>query len=84
MTRPIAVDPPGCGCTECIIGLYIPLDQATDEQIAGALIGALADHTGDSDDTDTVTEVRRYAAARILGEDAERRLRTEWDRRHTQ
>lgn len=79
MNRAIAVDPPNCGCTECIIGLYVPLHKATDEQVAGALVGALADHTGGSEPDDTVTEVQRYAAARLLGtEDA---LRAEWERR---
>lgn len=27
--KPVQIDPPGCGCTECQIGLYVPLDQAT-------------------------------------------------------
>jgi hypothetical protein len=80
MSRAIAIDPPACGCTECIIGLFVPLDRASDEQIAGALVGALGDHTGDGSESD-VTEVRRYAAAMILG--TESQLRAEWQRRHT-
>lgn len=41
----IAIDPPGCGCTECLTGEYIPLDQATPEQVKSMLIGRLRDHT---------------------------------------
>ena len=45
----LAVDPVGCGCTECIIGEYIPADQVAREQIPvfQNLIrdGVLDDHT---------------------------------------
>lgn len=37
----IAVDPWDCGCTECMIGEYVPLRQATDEQIADLFAGRL-------------------------------------------
>ncbi|MFJ5951364.1 hypothetical protein [Streptomyces noursei] len=46
MSSLIAVDPPGCGCTECIIGQYVPLDRATPEDIAAMLNGRLFNHTG--------------------------------------
>lgn len=41
---PIAIDPPGCGCTECIIGQYKPLDWATQEQIVDMLTGRLGNN----------------------------------------
>lgn len=44
---PLAIDPPGCGCTECITGEYVPFDQATDEQIAALLRGEIHDNVGD-------------------------------------
>lgn len=42
---PVAIDPPGCGCTECITGEYIPLDRATDQQVAALLRGEIHDNT---------------------------------------
>ena len=27
---PVAIDPAGCGCTECLTGQYVPLERATD------------------------------------------------------
>ncbi|MEV7123930.1 hypothetical protein [Kitasatospora griseola] len=41
----IAIDPWDCGCTECIIGEYVPLAQATPEQILRMLRGELRNHT---------------------------------------
>lgn len=46
MKRPIAIDPPGCGCTECITGEYVPLINATAEQITDMLAGRLGNNTG--------------------------------------
>lgn len=46
MTTLTAVDPPGCGCTECITGQYVPLDHATPENITALLNGQLRNHTG--------------------------------------
>ncbi|MGW0333540.1 hypothetical protein ACWD0J_16985 [Streptomyces sp. NPDC003011] len=37
----IAVDPPGCGCTECMTGEYVPLHRATPDQVASLLNGKL-------------------------------------------
>lgn len=45
MSKPVAVDPIGCGCTECITGLYIPLDQIDDEMLVGLLNGEMANNT---------------------------------------
>lgn len=44
--KPVAIDPYGCGCTECIIGEYIPLQEATDAQVLDMLDGRLSNHTG--------------------------------------
>ncbi|KQO98132.1 hypothetical protein [Leifsonia sp. Leaf264] len=42
----LAIDPVGCGCTECITGEYVPLDEASFDQIDLMLAGVLADNTG--------------------------------------
>jgi hypothetical protein len=47
MGDPIQIDPPGCGCTECLTGLYVPLDRATDEQVMGMLCGGISNATSD-------------------------------------
>lgn len=39
---PLAIDPSGCGCTECLTGEYVPLDSATNEQIRLMLAGEIA------------------------------------------
>lgn len=44
--NPIAIDPPNCGCTECITGEYVPLADATPRQVADMLAGRLANNTG--------------------------------------
>lgn len=44
---PTAIDPPGCGCTECMTGEYVPLNQATTQEILRLLSGHLRDNTGD-------------------------------------
>jgi len=43
---PIAIDPPGCGCTECVTGEYVPLDEATDDQLELMLKGRITNNTG--------------------------------------
>jgi hypothetical protein len=45
-TEPTAVDPHGCGCTECITGQYVPLERATDRHIAALLTGHMTNNTG--------------------------------------
>jgi hypothetical protein len=42
----VAIDPYGCGCTECLVGEYKPLDYATDEELIAMILGELANHTG--------------------------------------
>lgn len=36
-----AIDPPGCGCTECIIGEYIPLDSPYIDKVLEAVLDGL-------------------------------------------
>jgi hypothetical protein len=55
MPNPRAIDPPGCGCTECLIGEYVPLDRATNTQIRQMTAGEIADHTGGDWETVTIT-----------------------------
>jgi hypothetical protein len=47
-SRPVAIDPPGCGCTECLTGEYVPLERATHAQILKLFAGRLRDNTGDT------------------------------------
>lgn len=44
--NPIAIDPPNCGCTECITGEYVPLVDATPRQITDMLAGRIGNNTG--------------------------------------
>lgn len=43
---PIAIDPAGCGCTECITGEYIPLDAASSTDILKLVRGGIGNNTG--------------------------------------
>lgn len=45
MIRPIAIDPPGCGCTECLTGQYVPLDAADAGTVRLAQLGFIRDNT---------------------------------------
>lgn len=45
--RLVAIDPAGCGCTECLIGEYRPADQASDDEIGGLFLGLLRDNTSE-------------------------------------
>lgn len=53
--KPTAIDPPGCGCTECLTGEYVPLDRATPHQVGKLLRGYLRSHLGDEMAELTVT-----------------------------
>lgn len=33
-----AIDPPGCGCTECIVGEYVPLDSPYIDEVLEAVL----------------------------------------------
>jgi hypothetical protein len=41
------IDPVGCGCTECIVGEYVPLDRATGDQVFKLIKGKLLNATGE-------------------------------------
>lgn len=43
---PRAIDPADCGCTECLTGEYVPLNQASREQILQLARGKLGNNTG--------------------------------------
>jgi hypothetical protein len=45
-SEPIQIDPRGCGCTECITGLYVPLEHATVSQLLKAAHGLMSNATG--------------------------------------
>jgi hypothetical protein len=42
---PSAIDPEGCGCTECLTGEYYPLNRATPAMIRDMLAGYIANNT---------------------------------------
>jgi len=41
----IAIDPAGCGCTECLTGEYRPLQAASEDELRALVAGHLRDHT---------------------------------------
>lgn len=42
---PSAIDPEGCGCTECIIHEYYPLDEATPAMLRDMIAGYIGSNT---------------------------------------
>lgn len=42
----LAIDPTGCGCTDCIVGTYIPLNAATKDHVQAVMLGMISDNTG--------------------------------------
>ena len=40
----VAIDPRGCGCTECQTGEYKPIDQATEDDLRRLFLGDLHDN----------------------------------------
>ncbi len=54
-----AIDPPGCGCTECLTGEYVPLDQAQGQQILNLFAGRLRDNTDADTDFQVIVSVNR-------------------------
>lgn len=55
---PVAIDPYGCNCTECIAGEYVPLERADDAQLAAMLRGEIGDNTN-TGELQVVVTVRR-------------------------
>lgn len=41
-----AIDPPDCGCTECIVGEYVPVRSANAADVARMFTGDASNHTG--------------------------------------
>lgn len=59
-----AIDPRGCGCTECLTGEYVPLDRADDIDLLGLLLGHFTNNTG-------LSESEIYAEAVRMQQEAE-------------
>lgn len=64
--RPTAIDPPGCGCTECITGMYVPLDQATPRMIVAMCLGWISNHTSQEPATLLAAAVPAEMLAKVL------------------
>lgn len=53
----VTIDPPDCGCTECMTGEYTPLDQAKPWQLALLFAGSAVNNTGLTFEYDATREV---------------------------
>ena len=42
----LAIDPYDCGCIGCITGEHVPVESARTDDVAGFLLGRIADHSG--------------------------------------
>ena len=42
----IAIDPEGCGCTECLTGKHVPLERASTQQLALMKLDRIRNNTG--------------------------------------
>jgi hypothetical protein len=59
---PRRIDPPTCGCTDCITGYSKPMDEATDQELWQMMIGLKQNATGfdvHEFSLETVTKIRR-------------------------
>lgn len=43
----IAIDPTGCGCTECLVGEYLPLERVEKDHVLALAKGDLQDNTSE-------------------------------------
>jgi hypothetical protein len=50
MSKVLAIDPTGCGCTECLVGEYVPYNRATAKQLKQMLKGKIRNNTYVPDD----------------------------------
>lgn len=46
MNKPKRVDPVGCGCTDCLTGYSVPLDQASNRILHKMVCGKVQNATG--------------------------------------
>lgn len=67
MPKVIAIDPPGCGCTECIIGEYVPLESANDQQVLGLLTGRIDSHLYEGTEVE-ITSTTTFAVGEKLSD----------------
>lgn len=61
----VQLDPEGCGCTECIIGEYRPLDQASDAELLACARGEISNATGANLDEQPDGTVRVWYGQRV-------------------
>lgn len=47
--RLLAIDPEGCGCTECLIGEYLPMEHMEGKHVLAMSLGLLVNNTGYAD-----------------------------------
>jgi hypothetical protein len=76
MTTPRRVDPPRCGCNDCVTGGTVPLDQADWQTVKAMLAGEIQDATG--------TELHAHVVVTLLAErdwNDGQRWKWEYDRR---
>lgn len=49
--RLLAIDPAGCGCTECLVGEYLPMENMQPKHVFAMALGLIANHTDWPDPT---------------------------------
>ena len=73
--RPHRIDPPGCGCTDCLVRWSVPLDMASVDHVFAMRAGEVEDAT--SEEFQTVTTEDESAASVTI---RARRCGREWTR----
>lgn len=49
MNQAVRMDPPGCACTDCLTGYFVPITQAIGRDFDRVISGGMTDATGLSD-----------------------------------